>query len=157
MQIAVTNYWGHQGCIFLYDSDGKPLWEMQNEMNGNIIAPVNWDGDGTELILTNPDPVRGGLINSNGVRAVAFPDDGHPVFCCEAMDLTSDERDELIVWDYHRLWIYTQAEAAKTQDYHPVKFPAYNASNYRGEYSYPDSSYLRFHADKSKMKSQKDI
>jgi len=48
------------------------------------------------------------------------------------MDLTGDERDELIVWDYHRLWIYTQAEAAKTQDYHPVKFPAYNASNYRG-------------------------
>ena len=54
MQIAVTNYWGHQGCIFLYDSDGKPLWEMQNEMNGNIIAPVNWDGDGAELWVFSP-------------------------------------------------------------------------------------------------------
>ena len=152
LQIAVTNYWGHQGCIFLYDSDGRQLWEMQNGMNGNIVAPVSWDGDGTELILTNADPARGGLLNGEGVRAVAFPDDGHPVLCCEAMDLTGNGRDELIVWDYHSLWIYTQADAAREAAFHPVHFPAYNASNYRGEYSYPDLSYLRFHADRKKMK-----
>ena len=154
LQIAVTNYWGHQGCIFLYDSDGKPLWEMQNEMNGNIIAPVNWDGNGAELILTNADAARGGLINGQGVRAVSFPDDGHPTLCCEALDLTGDERDELVVWDYHSLWIYTQADSPRPQTYHPVQFPVYNASNYRGEYSYPDASYLQFQADKTKMKRE---
>ena len=101
-------------------------------MNGNIIAPVNWDGNGAELILTNPDPLRGGLLNGDGLRAVSFPEDGHPTLCCEAMDLTGDERDELIVWDYHSLYIYTQADNPTPQTYHPLKFPAYNASNYRG-------------------------
>ena len=156
LQIAITNFWGHQGCIFLYDSDGNQLWEMQNEMNGNIVAPVNWEGDGAELILTNADPARGGLLDGEGLRAVVFPEDGHPVLCCEAMDLTGDERDELIVWDYHSLWIYTQADAPRNQTYHPVQFPPYNASNYRGEYSYPDASYLQFHADREKMKKRKE-
>ena len=155
LEIAVTNFWGHQGCIFLYDAHGKPIWEMENEMNGNIIAPVNWDGNGAELILTNPDPLRGGLLNGDGLRAVSFPEDGHPTLCCEAMDLTGDERDELIVWDYHSLYIYTQADNPTPQTYHPLKFPAYNASNYRGEYAFPDESYLTFHADKARMKQAK--
>lgn len=152
LEIAVVNFWGHQGCLFLYDAQGQPLWEMENEMNGNIIAPVNWDGSGQELILTNADPARGGLLNGNGVRAVAFPDDGHPTLCAEAINLTGDERDELIVWDEHSLWIYTQADGERPQTYHPLKFPVYNASNYRGEYAYPDASYLTFQADKSRMK-----
>ncbi len=143
-EIAVTNFWGHQGCLFLYDAHGKPIWEMENEMNGNIIAPVNWDGSGAELILTNAEPHRGGLLNGDGVRAVAFPDDGHPDLCVEVMNLTGDERDELVVWDYFSLWIYTQADGEHPQHYHPVKFPPYNASNYRGEYAFPDESYLTF-------------
>ncbi len=151
-EIAVTNFWGHQGCIFLYDAHGNQIWEMENEMNGNIIAPVNWDGSGVELILTNAEPHRGGLLNGDGVRAVSFPDDGHPDLCVEVMDLTGDERDELVVWDYHSLWIYTQADGVKEQTYKPVKFPAYNASNYRGEYAFPDQSYLTFRADKERMK-----
>ncbi|MBQ7678225.1 MAG: hypothetical protein IJT34_00050, partial [Butyrivibrio sp.] len=136
-EIAVTNFWGHQGVIYLYDSDGHELWEMENERNGNILAPVNWDGNGSELILTNADPARGGLLDGTGTRAVVFPDDGHPTLCCESIDLCGDERNELVVWDTHRLWIYTQADAPRPQTYHPVQFPHYNASNYRGEYSYP--------------------
>jgi len=144
LEIAVTNFWGHQGVIYLYDCCGKELWETENGMNGNILAPVNWDGNGTELILTNADPERGGLLNGEGVRAVAFPDDGHPVMCCEAVNLYGDERNELVVWDYHSLFIYTQDDCPKEQTYHPVQFPVYNASNYRGEYSYPDGSFLKF-------------
>ena len=154
-EIVVTNFWGHQGVIFLYDCYGNQIWEMENEMNGNILAPVNWDGDGTELILTNADAKKGGLLNGKGVRAVEFPDDGHPVLCCESLDLTGDERDELVVWDYHSMYIYTQDDCPKEQTYHPVQFPIYNASNYRGEYSYPDASYLDFHADKEKMKANR--
>lgn len=143
-QLAVTNYWGHQGVIYLYDCDGREIWEMENEMNGNILCPVNWDGTGTELILTNADPHKGGLLNGDGIRAVAFPDDGHPTLCCEALDLTGDERDELVVWDYYSMYIYTQEDNPRPQTYRPVKFPHYNASNYRGEYAYPDASYLQF-------------
>lgn len=154
-EIVVTNFWGHQGVIFLYNCYGNQIWEMENEMNGNILAPVNWDGDGTELILTNADAQKGGLISGKGIRAVEFPDDGHPVLCCESLNLTGDERDELVVWDYHSMYIYTQDDCPKTQTYHPVQFPIYNASNYRGEFSYPDASYLDFHADKEKMKERK--
>lgn len=154
LEITATNFWGHQGCIFLYDAHGNQIWEMENEMNGNIIAPVNWDGSGQELILTNADPKRGGLLNGSGVRAVSFPEDGHPTMCVETIDLTGDERDELVVWDYHSMYIYTQADGEKAQTYHPLKFPVYNASNYRGEYAFPDASYLNFSADKKKMKKE---
>lgn len=143
-QIAVTNFWGHQGVIYLYDSDGNQIWEMENEMNGNLVTPVNWDGSGVELILTNADSRKGGLINGEGVRAVAFPDDGHPTLCCEAINLLGDEREELVCWDYHSIYIYTQEDNPKPQTYHPVKFPHHNASNYRGEYAYPNESYLTF-------------
>ena len=109
---------------------------MEIEKKGNLLAPVNWTGDGQDLILTNPDPKAGGLLDGQGRRAVAFPDDGHPVMCCEVLDLWGDDRDELVVWDYQSLWIYTR--------YHPVKYPMYNASNYRGEYSFPDAEFLTF-------------
>lgn len=142
MELVVSNFWGHQGIVYLYDSCGRPVWEFENGLNGNVLTPVNWKGDGSELILLNADPQHGGLLNGEGVRALKFPDDGHPVMCCEAMDLCGDERDELVVWDYHRLYIYTQEDNPKEQCYKPVKYPYYNASNYRGEYAYPDESYL---------------
>ncbi len=143
-QIAVSNFWGHQGVIYLYDCHGNLIWEMENEMNGNILAPVNWSGAREQLILTNADPHKGGLIDGNGKRAVAFPDDGHPTYCCEAIDLMGDGRDELVVWDYKSMYIYTQAGDSIVDAYKPIKYPHYNASNYRGEYSYPDASYLTF-------------
>ena len=45
--------------IYLYDSDGNELWEKENEMNGNILAPVNWLGNGTDFFLTNADAEKG--------------------------------------------------------------------------------------------------
>lgn len=146
-QLIVSNFWGHQGILYLYDSKGTPIWEMENETNGNILAPVNWKGDGSDLILLNADVARGGLIDGSGMQAVTFPDDGHPTMCCEAIDLCGDARDELVVWDYHSMYIYTQSDGVLENCYHPVKYPIYNASNYRGEYSFPDKSYITFQED----------
>ena len=146
-EIAVSNFWGHQGVIYFYDDHGNELWERENEMNGNILAPVNWLGNGTDFFLTNADPKRGGLMDGHGDIAVSFPDDGPPVMCCEAIDLCGDDRDELVVWDYRFLYIYTQDDGERETDYHPVKYPFYNASNYRGEYSFPDQSYITFCED----------
>ena len=146
-EIAVSNFWGHQGVIYFYDDHGNELWERENEMNGNILAPVNWLGNGTDFFLTNADSKRGGLMDGHGDIAVSFPDDGHPVMCCEAIDLCGDDRDELVVWDYRFLYIYTQDDGERETDYHPVKYPFYNASNYRGEYSFPDQSYITFCED----------
>lgn len=141
-ELAVTNFWGHQGIVYLYDCFGNPLWEYENELNGNMVTPVNWEGTGTDLILLNADAKKGGLLNGDGIRAVTFPDDGHPTMCVEAIDLTGDSRDELVVWNYEQMYIYTQDNAPLKDTYAPVKYPHYNASNYRGEYSYPDESYL---------------
>ncbi len=142
-QICATNYWGHQGIVYLYDHDGTALWELENGLNGNIIAPVNWTGDGQDLILLNADTVGGGLIDGNGEQAVVFPEDGHPELCCEVIDLTGDPRDEIVVWDQKRMFIYTQDNVLEGAVYQPRKYPHWNASNYRGEYSMPDDSFLR--------------
>ncbi|MCL2528576.1 MAG: hypothetical protein FWE42_09190 [Defluviitaleaceae bacterium] len=135
-EIAVSNFWGHQGVIYLYDSRGNPILEMENELNGNLLTPVNWKGDGQDYFLTNADPARGGLYDIKGQQVVAFPDDGHPTMCCEAANLTGDVRDELVVWDYNSMWIYVQDDAQDKNDYCPSKCPAFNASNYRGEFSF---------------------
>lgn len=152
-EIAVTNFWGHQGVLYFYDCYGNQLWEQENEMNGTILAPVNWLGNGQDFILTNANAEKGGLLDGAGRRAVAFPDDGHPVMCCEAIDLCGDDRDELVVWDYHKIYIYTQDDVGEKTSYHPVKYPFYNASNYRGEFSFPDESFITF-AERLKEESE---
>ena len=141
-ELCVTNFWGHQGIIYLYDCEGEPLLEIENAMNGNLITPVNWMGDGSDLILTNACALKGGLLNGKGQLVVPFPDDGHPDLCAEAIDLTGDAREELVVWDNRQMYIYTQEDNPRTEVYIPVKYPHYNSSNYRGEYSFPDTSYL---------------
>ena len=136
-EMVVVNFWGHQGIIYFYDSEGNPGWEMENELNGNLLTPVNWIGNGRDFILLNADVERGGLIDGNGVQVVKFPDDGHPTLCAEAISLYGDARDEIVTWDYNSMYIYTQDDSPELNVYEPVKYPDYNASNYRGEYSYP--------------------
>jgi len=143
-ELVVSNFWGHQGVVYFYDCFGNPLWEMENEQNGNVLVPVNWKGDGSDLFIMNADPNKGGLYNGDGIAAVVFPNDGHPQMCCEALDLCGDSRDEIVVWDYQQLYIYTQEDSQDKKQYQPVKYPHHNASNYRGEYSFPDISYITF-------------
>lgn len=140
LQICTSTYWGNNGIIYMHDSDGKEIWHREMLSNGNLIAPINWDGSGKDLILLQADPKEGGLMDGEGDRVVPFPDDGHPVLSCEVMDLTGDNREEIIVWDRKEMWIYTQDRAMKATEkgiYDPVKYEVYNASNYRGEYSFP--------------------
>ena len=139
LEICTTTYWGNQGILYLYDSKGREIWHQEPGSNGNIIAPVNWKGDGTELILLNGNVRLGGMIDGEGERVVTFPDDGHPDLCAEVLDLTGDCRDEIVLWDEKKMYIYTQDGEAPTGEleYCPVKYPHYNASNYRGEYAFP--------------------
>ncbi len=136
LEICVSTYWGNQGIIYLYDCHGKLLWSDEPSTNGNVITPVNWTGDGRDLILLNADIERGGLIDGQNRQVVRFPDDSHPELCVEVIDLTGDIRDEIVVWDEKMIYIYTQdnivIDPCRTE-----KYPTYNASNYRGEYSYP--------------------
>ena len=137
-EMAVVNFWGHQGIIYFYDSEGNELWEMENELNGNLLTPVNWTGDGQDFILINADVKRGGMIDGDGITVVKFPDDGHPTLCAEAVNILGDARDEIVTWDYNYMYIYTQDDEQREDVYKPYKYPDYNASNYRGEYSYKE-------------------
>ena len=75
------SYWGHQGIIYMYDTNGNTLWEKETGQNGQLLTPVNWTGDGRDLILTNAQPGQGGLLDGEGDLVVPFPEDGHPVLC----------------------------------------------------------------------------
>lgn len=138
LEVCVTTFWGNQGIIRLYDCKGNLLWTKEPSTNGNVITPVNWSGKGEDLILLNGNIALGGLVDGHFRQVVRFPEDGHPELCAEAMDLTGDCREEIILWDEKRMYIYTQDNEFKGDKiYAPHKYPHYNASNYRGEYSYP--------------------
>jgi hypothetical protein len=138
LEICVSTYWGNQGIIYLYDCHGKPLWSYESPGNGNVITPINWTGDGRDLILLNGHIELGGLIDGSNRQVVRFPDDGHPTLCAEAIDLTGDSRDEIVLWDEKMMYIYTPDNELTGAIDCPRKYPHYNASNYRGEYSYRD-------------------
>lgn len=138
LEICITTYHKNQGIIMLYDCKGKLLWSKEPSTNGNIITPVNWAGDGQDLILLNGNIALGGMIDGHYRQVVSFPDDGHAELCAEALDLTGDCRDEIVLWDEYKMYIYTQDTAFEGDTiYCPEKNPHYNASNYRGEYSFP--------------------
>ena len=139
LELCTTTYWGNNGIIYIHDHTGKDIWHREMLCNGNIIAPVNWTGDGRDLILLNASASQGGLMDGEGNIVVLFPDDGHPELSCMAEDIFGDSRDEIIVWDRKSLWVYTPDGPLVTGEkgeYLPEKYPAYNNSNYRGEYSY---------------------
>jgi hypothetical protein len=105
------------------------------------LAPVNWRGDGQEFALLSANIREGGMIDGQLRRAVMFPDDGHPDLAYHVADVTGDSRDEIIVWDQERVWIYTQDRPAMPgpggRIYAPVRNPDFNDSNYRATVSLP--------------------
>lgn len=137
-EIATTTYWGNNGIVYLHDCNGKEIWHREMLSNGNVICPLNWDGNGEELIWMS---AHEGAFDGEGHRVMTLPDDGHPEMCTELINLTGDERDEIVVWDRHTMYIYTQDGEAKADPrghYRPFKYPEYNGSNYRGEYCFPN-------------------
>lgn len=138
LQFYVITFWGHPGIISLHDGSGKKLFNFEPTTTGNVLNPVNWRGDGTELALLSGSIKHGGMIDGYGRTVVVFPDDGHPELCGEALDLTGDARDEIALWDMERIWIYTQDEPFNGKRiYKPIRYPHYNASDYRAEISLP--------------------
>jgi len=138
LQFYVSTYWGWAGIISLHDCKGRRLFETEPTALGSILNPVNWTGCPEELALISGSVRHGGMLDGHGRRVVLFPDDGHPEMCAEALDLTGDPRDEIALWDPSAIWIYTQDRPPETPElYRPVRYPHYNASNYRAEVSLP--------------------
>ena len=138
LQYISVNFWKNPGIVTLFDGDGNILAQEEPIHSGSPMLPVNWRGDGQEFCLLSGNIREGGLIDGHLRRVVMFPDDGHPDLAAAVLDVTGDQRDEIVLWDQSRVWIYTQDRPfAGARIYAPVRNPDYNDSNYRTNVSLP--------------------
>jgi len=140
--VATILYHGNPGIVSLFDSTGKRLWTRDYPVVGSTLQPVNWDGGGIELMLFSgirpAQGAAGGLIDGDGDLVVPLPDDGGPGFAAYAYDFDGDGLDELMLWDYERIWIYhADADPPAGARYRPVRPPLWNASNFQAYWSRP--------------------
>ena len=139
-ELASVTYWGEHNIITLHASDGRELAEYQPHFIGSTLAAVDWVGDGTALLLLSGDEKQGGMLDGYGRLVVRFTDPGHSVLCCDAIDLTGDSRDEVLLWDRDKLWIYTQGTnvAPPSQIIKLRKMPLHSRSNYQMYVAVPE-------------------
>jgi rhamnogalacturonan endolyase len=138
LEIVSINFWGNQGIIHYFDSEGDLYHDFEPVQHGSMCLPINWTGKSEEFFVLSPDVTEGGMYDGRGRRVVQFPADGHPYQCNAVLDVTGDCRDEVVVWDPYELWIYTQDDNPKRgQLYKPERNPLYNYSNYQATVSLP--------------------
>ena len=138
LQILIANFWRNTGIVTALDADANILAQEELIPGSSHLEPVNWRGDGQEFALLSGNVREGGMIDGNLRRVVMFPDDGHPDLAAAVRDLTGDARDEIVLWDQERVWIYTQdGPFHGDRIYKPVRNPTYNDSNYRASVSLP--------------------
>lgn len=138
LQYMTTNFWRSPGIVSVFDAAGNLLQQGEPIHTGSVTLPVNWRGDGQELVLLSGNVREGGMVDGRLRRVVMFPDDGHPDLTAAVLDLTADPRDEIVLWDTERVWIYTQdGPPPAGRVYAPVRNPDYNDSNYRAHVSLP--------------------
>ena len=138
LQYMTVNFWSNPGIVTLFDAEGNILAQDEPIHTGAPMLPVNWRGDGQEFVLLSGNVKEGGMIDGQLRRVVMFPDDGHPDLAANVLDLTGDARDEIVLWDENRVWIYTQDRPfTGKRIYAPVRNPEYNESNYRTNVSLP--------------------
>jgi rhamnogalacturonan endolyase len=138
LQIMTANFWRNTGIVTLFDADANILAQEELIPGSSHLQPVNWRGDGQEFAMLSANVREGGMIDGQLRRVVMFPDDGHPDLAYQVLDVTGDERDEIIVWNADSVWIYTQDRPFNGRRiYKPIRNPLYNDSNYRATVSLP--------------------
>jgi len=138
LETVSINFWGNQGIIHFYDSEGIVYYDFEPNQFGSMCLPLNWTGEGEEYFVHNPNITEGGVFDGWGRKVLVFPDDGHPDMCNAVLDITGDCRDEIVVWNPDEIWIYTQNDNPKIgRLYKPVRNPLYNYSNYQATVSLP--------------------
>lgn len=144
LQFVTVNFWKNPGIVTLFDWQGNILEQEEPVHSGSVMLPVNWRGDGQEFILLSGSAKDGGMIDGKLRRVVMFPDDGHPDLTAYVANMTGDGRDEVILVDAGRIWIYTQDRPFQGKRmYAPERNPDYNESNYRAGVSLPKWAVLQ--------------
>jgi hypothetical protein len=138
LELMNINFWKNPGIVTLFDFEGNILEQAEPIHTGSPMLPVNWRGDGREFAMLSANVTEGGMIDGHLRRVVMFPDDGHPDYAFTTLNVTGDQRDEVIVWDQEEVWIYTQDQPfTGDRIYAPKRNPEYNESNYRTTVSMP--------------------
>ncbi|RPI29504.1 MAG: hypothetical protein EHM61_01310 [Acidobacteria bacterium] len=138
LEIVSINFWGNQGILHFFDSDGNIYQDLEPNQYGSMCLPVNWTGNGEEYFVHSANVEEGGMYDGRGRPVVLFPADGHPDMCNAVLDITGDCRDEVVVWDPYEIWVYTQSDSPKSgRLYKPRRNPLYNYSNYQATVSLP--------------------
>jgi rhamnogalacturonan endolyase len=139
LETVSVNFWGNQGIIHLFDANGDIYHDFEPSQYGSMCLPLNWTGKSEEYFVLNANVEEGGAYDGFGRRVLMFPDDGHPDMCYAVLNITGDCRDEIVVWDPHEIWVYTQDDnPLKGNLYHPERNPLYNYSNYQATVSMPE-------------------
>ncbi len=138
LEVISSNSWGSNGLAHVMDAKGSIKAGFLPESGVFRCQTINWKGDGEEFFITSADTLTGGLFDGTGQLSVLFPADGHPVSFYLATDLTGDARDEIILWDPHELWIYTQEDNPRLGNtFAPRRTPLYNYSMHQMMHSTP--------------------
>jgi len=138
LETVTVNFWRNPGIIHYSDANGRIYHSFEPTQYGSMCLPINWTGRSEEYFVLNANVDEGGLFDGWGRKVVVFPDDGHPDMCNAVLDITGDCRDEIVVWDPHELWVYTQDDNPKPgRLYKPKRNPLYNSSNYQTTVSQP--------------------
>lgn len=138
LERVVVMYHGAEGIIALLDEQHRVLRKTERYAAGAICQPVNWTGDGRELIGFSPRLGDGGLWNEHFDLVVPFPDDHRPGKYMEVHDVLGLGVDQLVVWDEERLHVYGPDRLPRVgrRRYAPVRsWP--NTSNYQVNFSLP--------------------
>lgn len=139
LQYMFVTFHHNPGIVTLVNSEGDLLAQEEPIHSGSSMLPVNWRGDGQEFVLLSGNAKEGGMIDGQLRRVVMFPNDGHPDLAAAVLNITGDARDEIVLWDEHAVWVYTQDRPFKGDKiYAPIRNPDYNESNYRTVISLPN-------------------
>lgn len=120
MEIHVGTRWGNYGIRAFYSALGEHLFTFQPDFVGQQGEPVNWRGDGEELVFIRSSARAYGLWNAWGQRVVLMEGVPLPVFIA---DLLGDPRDEFLCQRGHVIQIYSQDQPPPqpTRIYAPIR------------------------------------
>ncbi|PCJ59015.1 MAG: hypothetical protein COA79_11695 [Planctomycetota bacterium] len=138
LERIIVTYHGNEGIIVLMDMNNRVLRKIEKYGAGSICQPVNWTGDGKELIAFSARHGDGGLWDENFDLVVPFPNDDRPGQYLEVHDMLGLGYDQIIVWDEEKLHVYGPAKKPKKNGkvYMP-KRPGPHTSNYQVNFSLP--------------------
>ncbi len=127
LQFLAGTRWDNYGILSFFSVQGERLFTFEPDNVAQGGPPVNWTGDGTELLLLASTPPVLGMYDSRGRKVVDFPPDfpdrefyGKIGSLPVVMDLTGDPRDEIIFNTPDAIYIYTQSPEPPP---HPVYAP----------------------------------